>query len=367
MACVPFFALISAATLDTNEIDDPSITGFTIVDPSDPPTSVEASLTPHPFKPWMAARSRLSDNPKAIRLAIEPEIWLIPDLVGSDTVDDVIRASNERYAMRNPNPHWCFHESYGLAQRREPLPEGSGYYRDPMRSDYECLSNGTMAEAIAAESVDADRSDHPGPSTRSNSTLFAAGELPATDAISKIVADEAGLDPALAFHHQVLQYQQDEQYNYHQDCGQPGGKDRYNRGGTALIYLSEADQGGETCFMHHKLCIKPRKGAAVFFQSLTKTQTCDGRSRHKSVVVRGGNKFVLQRWYYTDYMASMEHDKEEVKCDGGCVRPMNCMRDLALTSSAASPHAQAQLPPLPLQPEPACSHSTCDGGAETCH
>ena len=330
MPCSPYLVLLAVAVsllavpvsrAYSLAHQDPSIIDFTFVDPSNPPPSVEPSPTPHSFKPWKAARHRLSENPRAVLLAIDPEIWLIPDLVGSDTIDQVVHASDERYALRDPSPHWCFHQSYGLEQRHELIPEGSGFYRDPQRSDYYCLSNATSAEVIASENATGQHSDYAGPSTRSNSSLFAAGELAATDAISKIVADEAGLDPALAFHHQVLQYQKDDKYNYHQDCGQPGETQHYIRGGTALIYLSEPHEGGATCFLHHKLCIKPRKGAAIFFQSLTAAQLCDGRSRHKSEVVRGGNKLVLQRWYYTDYMAPMENDKEEMKCDGGCVCP----------------------------------------------
>lgn len=136
--------------------------------------------------------------------------------------------------------------------------------------------------------------------------------------ISQLFAEEAGLEPALAYHHQVLQYKTGERYNPHQDCGQPGerGK-REERGGTALVYLTDVKEGGATCFTQRKLCVRPRKGAALFFQSLTDDLACDLRSQHYAALVHRGTKVVLQRWYYTNFMAPMEYDFEEVMCDGG--------------------------------------------------
>merc|ERR1712232_1459630 len=109
-----------------------------------------------------------------------------------------------------------------------------------------------------------------------------------TDEIGEVIERETGLLLSHADKTQVIQYGKNEKLSSHYDCN----NDTNDRSGTALVYLTDVDAGGHTCFPHRGFCIMPRKGAGLFFTSLDSNCHCDRRSEHLTTEVRGGAKIV---------------------------------------------------------------------------
>lgn len=100
--------------------------------------------------------------------------------------------------------------------------------------------------------------------------------------------------------YQMTQYALGQGYAPHTDCTL-GGSDRRDRAGTALVYLEDTDDGGETVFpellvgsneggsggggdgARGALSVVPKRGRALFFNSMDpETGACLPRSRHEA-------------------------------------------------------------------------------------
>ena len=84
-------------------------------------------------------------------------------------------------------------------------------------------------------------------------------------------------------------------YQEHTDCTRdsPELRDRY---ATALIYLQDVKEGGETEFPILGISVKPKQGRLLVWNSMDKEGNCDPTSLHKAAVVEKGRKYILQRW-----------------------------------------------------------------------
>ena len=114
---------------------------------------------------------------------------------------------------------------------------------------------------------------------------------------------------------QVLHYEVGQKYEAHYDYfhdsvnTQNGGQ----RVATALLYLSDVDEGGETVFPNTKvpegrnqalyspcaqrgIAHKPQRGDAILFWSLDTTGAQDPKSLHASCPVVRGNKWTATKW-----------------------------------------------------------------------
>eukprot|EP00931_Biecheleriopsis_adriatica_P072977 TRINITY_DN47355_c0_g1_i1.p1 TRINITY_DN47355_c0_g1~~TRINITY_DN47355_c0_g1_i1.p1 ORF type:complete len:481 (+),score=91.30 TRINITY_DN47355_c0_g1_i1:247-1689(+) len=273
---------------------------WSIVDPLDPSWQLNATTYPfisHSHVPWEAARAQLISNPAAMLIAADPDIWIISELVPPDFANKLLQVAKARSAFRDPHPRWCFRGKVG---------DGStGFKLHAHPDSFHNVSGSQCVFGPEADVIGPAVAGHK--ATTSRSVLFAAGEESAMDLVGDIVHQQAGLNSSLGFHYQILEYRSDGGYANHWDCGNAFSRDdadeQYKRGGTLLLYLSDVAHGGETCFPRRRLCIRPRQGSAVFFQSLDDERRCDTGSEHASADVQEGSKYVLQRWYYTDYMA----------------------------------------------------------------
>ncbi|KAH7435237.1 hypothetical protein KP509_06G055500 [Ceratopteris richardii] len=128
---------------------------------------------------------------------------------------------------------------------------------------------------------------------------------------------------------QVLKYQHGEKYEPHFDFFQ----DKYNaqlgghRIATVLMYLSNVRKGGETVFPNAPdpqtkddswsecakkgLAVKPVKGDALLFFSLSPDVTPDTMSLHGSCPVIEGEKWSATKWIHVD---SFDKPRKAVGC-----------------------------------------------------
>jgi hypothetical protein len=266
----------------------------------DPASPWEETASRSKFKsvdaPWKLAREQLLKNKNAVLLAANPDVWVVPDFLSSPQSDNLMEYVTGRYEHRLKQHDWCFEKSYGLPKR---FP-GSKPFRSDAGDD--CTTDAAAGQQMIDESK----------RSISRSTMVAKSESDAADVIGEKIEAEAGLALGHAFHSQVLEYVESEEYTAHKDCNNA----QNDRGGTALVYLTDVEEGGETCFPRRGICVKPRKGAAVFFQSLDSNRRCDPKSEHIAKKVTKGTKTVLQRWYYTSYTIPTG-DRDSVLCDLG--------------------------------------------------
>eukprot|EP00937_MAST-01D_sp_MAST-1D-sp2_P007293 g7293.t1 len=245
---------------------------------------------------WERARAVLRRNPNATQVAADPDVWLVPGLISPEACDAIVAHSHQRYAQKDPQPRWCFASAKFDLPRRHPELNS---VKDQAGDD--CITDQVAGRRLAEEEK----------RYVSRSTMTAKAESELHDELGRVVSAATGLDEDHAFHHQVLEYTSGEEYSVHTDCNNADN----DRAGTSLIYLTDVEEGGETCFPRRKTCVRPKKGSALFFASRTDGR-CDKLSEHIARSVTKGKKIVVQRWYYTKYLIPTG-EKDSVLCDIG--------------------------------------------------
>jgi len=128
--------------------------------------------------------------------------------------------------------------------------------------------------------------------TSDGSTIHWLIEDPATHAINRRLAalSETRVEQGEAL--QILRYRPGQQYHPHVDwLG-----DKNKRILTALIYLNDGYQGGETEFVKTGLRVKGRKGDALVFSSIGDNGEFEPLSEHAGLPVTSGQKYLASRW-----------------------------------------------------------------------
>lgn len=97
----------------------------------------------------------------------------------------------------------------------------------------------------------------------------------------------------------VMRYRPGEQYRPHFDTIPPGPD--FDRSGqrirTALLYLNDAYEGGETAFPAADLKVKGEPGDVVVFSNVTPDGRGDPASRHAGLPVTSGEKWIVSKWF----------------------------------------------------------------------
>lgn len=66
--------------------------------------------------------------------------------------------------------------------------------------------------------------------------------------------------------------------------------------GSLVIYLNDAESGGETVFPEAGVSVSPRKGNAVYFEYMNSRDQLDQRSLHTGGAVISGEKWAMAKW-----------------------------------------------------------------------
>jgi prolyl 4-hydroxylase len=91
----------------------------------------------------------------------------------------------------------------------------------------------------------------------------------------------------------VLRYAPGQEYRAHVDT-LPGAANQ--RIATAITYLNDGFDGGETLFFVNRLVVKPKAGDVLVFRNLLANGTPDNATRHAGLPVRRGTKWIATRW-----------------------------------------------------------------------
>ena len=91
---------------------------------------------------------------------------------------------------------------------------------------------------------------------------------------------------------QVLEYESNQKYVYHQDASTQKGAKEYHRMISIITYLTDEFEGGATKFLNAEY--KPPAGSALIFPS-------NWSFPHAGLPVTSGKKRVAVTWYYVDH------------------------------------------------------------------
>ncbi|HEY5711182.1 MAG TPA: 2OG-Fe(II) oxygenase [Allosphingosinicella sp.] len=130
--------------------------------------------------------------------------------------------------------------------------------------------------------------------TSDGSTIHWLIEDPAVHALNRRLAALSGTDAGQGEALQVLRYRPGQQYHSHVDWD--GGDN--GRIITALAYLNDEYEGGETLFVKTGLKVKGKRGDVLVFRSDGADGQCDLLSEHAGLPVIGGVKYLASRWIH---------------------------------------------------------------------
>jgi len=91
----------------------------------------------------------------------------------------------------------------------------------------------------------------------------------------------------------VLRYKPGQEYRLHMDALP---RTTNQRIATAIAYLNDGFEGGETYFASNHLKIKPGAGDVLVFRNVLASGTTDPNSQHAGLPVRRGTKWIATRW-----------------------------------------------------------------------
>jgi prolyl 4-hydroxylase len=119
-------------------------------------------------------------------------------------------------------------------------------------------------------------------------------------AVNQLLARIAGLPHARAEFLSVLKYDPGEEYRPHFDWIPPSGRD-FNASGqrirTALLYLNDDYEGGETHFLAPDFRFRGAPGDVLVFSNVGADGAPDQASRHASLPIRSGAKWLASKWF----------------------------------------------------------------------
>ncbi len=119
-------------------------------------------------------------------------------------------------------------------------------------------------------------------------------EDPAVHALNRRLAALSDSTPEQGEALQLLRYRPGQQYHPHVDYD--GGDN--GRIKTALVYLNEDYEGGETLFVQTGLKVKGRTGDVLVFTSALPDGGLDPLSEHAGLPVESGVKYLASRWIH---------------------------------------------------------------------
>ncbi|EDV41034.2 uncharacterized protein Dana_GF10815 [Drosophila ananassae] len=122
---------------------------------------------------------------------------------------------------------------------------------------------------------------------------------PLLEKLNNRIVDATGLSVKDSEKLQISNYGIGGHLYEHQDFTTTTKIDFWNSGNrviTALFYLSDVEQGGDTVFPHLNLKVPAQKGSLMVWYNLLSNGTTDSRVLHASCPVLMGNKWIATKW-----------------------------------------------------------------------
>jgi len=182
-------------------------------------------------------------------------------------------------------------------------PEGEQLCRSPemhlyreLFSSEECDHLLAVAESGYQPSIVNDATGRPVRDpirTSDGSAIHWLIEDPAIHALNRRLAAAGGTAYEQGEPMQVLRYRQGQEYKPHFDFARTSENSRVT---TALAYLNDDYEGGETWFLKAQIKVRGRKGDVLVFRSMGPDGRVDPMSEHAGLPVTSGVKYLASRW-----------------------------------------------------------------------
>jgi prolyl 4-hydroxylase len=132
------------------------------------------------------------------------------------------------------------------------------------------------------------------PDRKCETMLFgvAAEDLPIS-AIRRRIAAFAGVSATQTEALQIIRYRSGDEFRPHHDSVARGENQRIL---TALVYLTDDYEGGETHFLRTGLTFRGGRGDILLFRNSSDGESPDPMAEHAGLPVRSGTKIVLSCW-----------------------------------------------------------------------
>jgi prolyl 4-hydroxylase len=114
-------------------------------------------------------------------------------------------------------------------------------------------------------------------------------------AVNRCIAEASGTQYGWGEPLHVLRYGPGQQYRPHHDAHGLGPPEK-RRIATALIYLNDAYEGGETNFPELNITVRGAVGDMLIFHNLTADKSPDPRMTHAGLPITRGEKWLATRW-----------------------------------------------------------------------
>lgn len=122
--------------------------------------------------------------------------------------------------------------------------------------------------------------------------------------LDRRIVDTLGLYSFLGEIMQAQKYEPGQYYKEHWDFFMPTTKEYKiycewmgQRTWTAMVYLNNVEEGGETYFKHLNLRVKPKQGMLVAWNNLYKNGLPNLKTMHEACPPISGNKYVVTKWF----------------------------------------------------------------------
>lgn len=129
--------------------------------------------------------------------------------------------------------------------------------------------------------------------TSDGATLHWLAEDPAIHALLRRIGKATGTDATQGEASQVLRYKPGQEYKPHYDYLRASENQRIV---TALVWLNDDYQGGETAFLRTGQKLRGKKGDAVVFWNSLEVGSIDPLTEHAGLPVQRGTKLLFNRW-----------------------------------------------------------------------
>jgi prolyl 4-hydroxylase len=114
-------------------------------------------------------------------------------------------------------------------------------------------------------------------------------------AVNRCIAEASGTQQNWGEPLHVLRYRPGQQYRPHHDAHALGPPEK-RRIATALLYLNDAYEGGETHFPEVGITVRGAVGDLLIFHNLTADKMPDPRMIHAGLPITRGEKWLATRW-----------------------------------------------------------------------
>ena len=122
--------------------------------------------------------------------------------------------------------------------------------------------------------------------------------------LDRRIADTLGLYNFLGEIMQAQKYEPGQYYKEHWDFFMPTTREYKiycewmgQRTWTAMVYLNDVEEGGETYFKHLKLRVKPKQGTLIAWNNLYKNGLPNLKTMHEACPPISGDKYVITKWF----------------------------------------------------------------------